>query len=805
MPSSRPLIVPFSNLSLDDLALVGGKNASLGELARSLPESGPGVPDGFAVTTAAFKRLMDEAGLRARVLELLDGLDKRDPEAFAARGHALRQAVLDTPLPDELADAIRKAYRALGKDVPVAVRSSATAEDLPGLSFAGQHESFLHVRGEDALLDACQRCFASLYTDRALSYRIDRQVDHASVALSIGVQRMVMSDDAVSGVMFTLDTETGSRQSVLVNAVYGNGEAIVQGVTEPDEYSVHKATYAEGFRAVHRHKVGRKHVRTVAGERGEARTEAVPEALRQRYCLNDEEVLELAGAAMAIEAHYSAFYGQDTPMDIEWAKDAGDGKLYILQARPETVQALAKAGEYTVYKLEGSGPTLTSGIAIGKKIGAGTARLVRDRTHLGAFEDGDILVTETTSPDWEPLMKRASALVTDHGGRTCHSAIVARELGLPAVVGTGDGTSAIKDGEPVTVNCADGETGKVLAGIIPVKVTKTDTSTLERPRTKVMLNVADPGQAFQLGMLPSDGVGLARIEFIITHAIGVHPMALLHPDKVEDSAVRTHLQELSKGFASGQEFFVQKLAEGVATIAAAFHPRPVIVRLSDFKSNEYAALLGGGAFEPAEENPMIGFRGAVRYTHPDYAEAFKLECAALKLARETMGFSNIKIMVPFCRTVEEADRVLDAMAQNGIKRGKNGLEVYVMCEIPSNVLSVDLFARRFDGFSIGSNDLTQLVLGTDRDSDRISGSFDERNPAVLKAITMAVEGAHLAGTPIGICGQAPSDYPDFTRFLVEKGVDSISVTSDSLLEMLGVARQAEQDLVATTLADDIMQ
>ncbi|MCJ9428838.1 phosphoenolpyruvate synthase [Kordiimonas marina] len=809
MNRQAALTLSFDSMSLDDLALVGGKNASLGELTRSLPKDGIGVPPGFAVTTEAFRLFLDQDGLREKVTGLLEGLDKSDMRAFQATGQKIRDAVLATNIPEGVADAIRKAYRDLsekvGRPVSVAVRSSATAEDLPGLSFAGQHDSYLFIEGEEALLDATRRCFASLYNDRAISYRIDQKVDHMAVAISVGVQMMVHSDTASAGVIFTLDPETGSRQSVLISAVYGTGEGIVQGIVEPDEYYVHKATFNAGYRTVYRHKRGAKLTKLIGGGDDPAAAPKeipVPTEDQSHYCLSDDEIMSLADAALAIESHYSSHYGHETPMDIEWGKDGVTGTLYILQARPETVESLVNPNEVTRFTLKGTGPVITSGRAVGKKIASGTARRVLSKDEIGDFQTGDILIAKTTSPDWEPIMKRAAAIVTDHGGRTCHSAIVSRELGIPAVVGTGNAMAVIKDGMEVTVNCAHGETGEVLDGLVPFSVQKTDIGKLKRPQTEIMVNIADPEQGFQMGMLPSDGVGLARIEFIITHAVGVHPMALLHPDKVTDVDARKNIEALTRDFPDGGAFFVNALAEGVAAIAASFHPRQVIVRMSDFKTNEYAALLGGADFERAEDNPMIGFRGAARYIHPDYAEAFALECAAIKRVREDMGLTNVKVMIPFCRSIHEAESVLRAMESRGLKRGENGLQVYIMCEIPSNVLSIDEFAKRFDGFSIGSNDLTQLVLGVDRDSAKLADTFNERDPAVKKAISMAIEGAHRGGRHIGICGQAPSDYPDFTRFLVEAGIDSISVTSDSFFEMFDIAARAEADLPVKKVVGD---
>lgn len=807
MPDSVPFTMPFEKVSLDDLALVGGKNASLGELTQNMGADAVNVPGGFAVTTAAFQCFMEQNDLNGTIRGLLDGLDKADMAAFQERGAALRSAVLATPFPVGVERAIISAYERLLSRVDssksVAVRSSATAEDLPGLSFAGQHDSFLFIKNSTDLLNACKHCYASLYNDRALSYRLDQGIDHMSVYLSVGVQIMIQSDEASSGVIFTIDPESGSRQSVLISAVYGTGEAIVQGLVEPDEYYVHKQTFIDGNRCVYRHKMGEKHLKTIAGGGDfSAPFASVPIPVSQQhiFCLTDEETLELAAAAISIEKRYSTRYGRDTPMDIEWAKDANDNRLYILQARPETVHALANTSELVSYSLESHGETLVTGVAVGRKIASGTARHIVSIDNLERFQKGDILIAETTSPDWEPIMKLAAAIVTDHGGRTCHSAIVARELGIPAIVGTITGTQKIADGMAITVSCAEGETGRVMKGNLPIAVTKTNLDALAHPKTKVMVNIANPELASQVGCLPCDGVGLARTEFIIANTIGAHPMALLNADNLVDLELRDGIAGLIDFHKSGKSFFVTALAEGVATIAAALYPRPVIVRTSDFKSNEYAALVGGELYEENEENPMIGFRGAARYIHPDYADAFALECEAFKWAREEMGFRNIKLMIPFCRTITEAETVLSRMKQYGLNRGEHDLEIYMMCEIPSNVLLIDEFSRLFDGFSIGSNDLTQLVLGVDRDSSKLASTFDERDPAVLSAIKMAVQGARRNDKPIGICGQAPSDYPDFTRFLVEHGIDSISVTSDSFFETLQTIYDVEVGAHAKTVS-----
>ena len=793
-------ILWLDEITLDDVPRVGGKNASLGEMIQALAPQGVPVPGGFAVTADAYRRVVGQAGVKARIDDLLAGLDKADLEDFARRGRALREAVYGAAIPDDLAGEIADAYHRLeteyGADVDVAVRSSATAEDLPSASFAGQHETFLNVHSVHQLLDACRRCFASLFTDRAISYRIDQGFDHADVALSIGVQKMVRADRGSAGVIFTLDPESGFRDVVLITAAYGLGETVVQGTVSPDEFYVHKPTFEDGHRTVLRRTLGGKHVKMIYADgssRLATRTVATPLASRDWFCLRDQEVLTLADHALKIERHYSERAGRPMPMDIEWAKDGLTGELYILQARPETVRSQQAPNLLKEYRLAGSAPVLATGRAVGDAIASGPVRIIHDVRALASFQTGEVLVARTTTPDWEPVMKRAAAIVTDLGGRTCHAAIVARELGIPAIVGATGATDTLEAGAPVTVSCAEGDEGRVYVGQVPFDVQAVDMAALARPRTKIMVNLGNPDRAFQTGLLPCDGVGLARIEFIIAEAVRAHPMALIHPERVEDKLERAELKQLIGHHRDGSAFFVEKLSEGVGTIAAAFYPRPVIVRLSDFKTNEYAALLGGRFFETAEANPMIGFRGAARYAHPAYAEGFALECAAMRRVRHDMGLTNVRLMIPFCRRAEEADRVLEAMAHNGLTRGADGLEVYVMCEIPANVLAVDAFAERFDGFSIGSNDLTQLVLGVDRDSDIVAFDFDERDPAVLEAVRLAIEGAHRHGRPIGICGQAPSDYPDFAAFLVTHGIDSISLNPDSVLKTTRAILDAETE------------
>jgi pyruvate,water dikinase len=676
----------------------------------------------------------------------------------------------------------------------VAVRSSATAEDLPTASFAGQHETFLNVHGAERVVEACRRCFASLFTDRAISYRIDQGFDHLSIGLSAGIMKMVRSDLASSGVMFTIDTESGFNEVVFITGAYGLGENVVQGVVDPDEFYVHKPTYGLGFRAVLKRSLGSKQVKMIYSQgRGGQPTANVPTpaADRGRFCLNDDEVLTLAGYGIEVERHYSERAGKPVPMDIEWAKDGIDGQLYLVQARPETVVSQRAGTSLVEYRVQPGARVLAEGRAVGVAAAAGPVRVVASTEGLGAFRPGEVLVADTTTPDWEPVMKTAAAIVTNRGGRTCHAAIVARELGIPAVVGASDATVSLVTGREVTVSCADGEVGRVYEGLVPIEVTEVDLSDLGTTRTEIMVNIGNPDLAFQTSRLPVDGVGLARMEFIISESIRAHPMALLDPDKVVDEQERREVIDLVGGYPTGADYFVERLSEGVGTIAAAFYPNPVIVRMSDFKTNEYASLLGGRGFEPVEANPMIGFRGASRYAHPAYAAGFALECAAMKRARDEMGLTNIKLMIPFCRTVAEGQRVLDVMARNGLVRGQGGLEVYVMCEIPNNVVQVDAFAEIFDGFSIGSNDLTQLVLGVDRDSDLVAFDFDERDNGVIEMIDQAVAGAHRHGRHIGICGQAPSDFPEVAARLVEMGIDSISLNPDTVLRTIPIISGAE--------------
>jgi pyruvate, water dikinase len=782
------LIRWFRDTGMQDVPLVGGKNASLGELCRELVPKGVRVPDGFAITADGYRFFVRSAGLAPVIEGALAGLDARDVEDLRRRGREVRHAMLAASLPLELEQAITAAYDRLGagsaEPIDVAVRSSATAEDLPEASFAGQQETYLNVHGHAALLESCRRCFASLFTDRAISYRAERGFAQGAIALSIGVQRMVRSDLGTAGVMFSIDTETGFRDAVLINASYGLGENVVQGAVTPDEYYVFKPTLAQGFRPILRKRAGTKEfklVYDVGGSKG-VKNVPVPAADRVRFAVGDDDILTLARWACLIEEHYSDKQGRPTPMDMEWAKDGRTGELFVVQARPETVQAQRRRDVLETYCLGEKGRLVATGQSVGEKIGQGRAHVIRDAQALGEFREGEVLVTDKTDPDWEPVLKKAAAVVTNRGGRTCHAAIVSRELGIPAVVGTETGTDAIRTGQEVTVSCAEGDKGFVYDGRLAFDVQRTDLSGLRRPRTKVMMNVGNPDEAFTLSFIPNDGVGLAREEFIISSAIKIHPLALLDYEHLDDASAKAEIDSLTAGYADKPQFFVDKLAEGVAMIAAAFYPKEVIVRLSDFKSNEYANLIGGRRYEPVEENPMLGFRGASRYYDPRYRAGFALECRAMKKVRDEMGLTNVKLMIPFCRTIGEAGRVLAELAQNGLRRGERGLEVYVMCEIPSNAISAAAFAEIFDGFSIGSNDLTQLVLGVDRDSQIVAHIFDERDPAVKAMIAGVIREARARGRKIGICGQAPSDYPEFAQFLVEQGIDSISLNPDAVLK-----------------------
>jgi pyruvate, water dikinase len=794
----------FSDLRLRDIAEVGGKNASLGELYSTLSAEGVRVPDGFALPAAAYRDMLARSGAWDELRRLLANFDHHNVPLLAERAAAARKIVYEAAGNTDLRTHIAEAYQALeqkcGASVAVAVRSSANAEDLPTASFAGQHDSFLNVHGEAEVIDACRRCIASIFTDRAIVYRIDNGFDHFKVALSVGVMKMVRADLAASGVIFTLDTESGFRDVVFVTASWGLGENIVQGNVDPDEFYVHKPTFSQGYRALLSRRLGNKQMRLVyAPGHGDPSTRNLPtrRTERERFCLTDAEVLELAGSAMRIEDHYSALTGRPTPMDIEWAKDGEDGRLYIVQARPETVASQRVPEAFESYALKATGKLLVIGRAVGEKIASGEIRIVANAHDLAAFRPGEVLVAEATSPDWEPVMKTAAAIITNRGGRTCHAAIVARELGVPGVVGAEDAVEKLANGRIVTVSCADGETGKVYEAKVPFEVTRVAAAALPRPRTAIMVNLGNPELAYRTAMLPNDGVGLARMEFIINEHIGVHPMALVHPEKVSSKKARNAITRLARPYQRPADFFVDQLSQGVGTIAAAFYPKPVILRLSDFKTNEYASLIGGAGFEPKEANPMLGFRGASRYSHPAYGEGFALECEALARVRNEMGLINLRVMVPFCRRVAEAKTVIETMARHGLKRGDNGLAIYVMCEIPNNVIEIDAFAKLFDGFSIGSNDLTQLTLGVDRDSEIVAFDFDERDPGMLEMLRLAVTGARRNQRHVGICGEAPANYPEIAQFLTRLGIDSISVNAASLLRTFTAVHAAEQQLAVS--------
>ncbi|MCK9391550.1 MAG: phosphoenolpyruvate synthase [Syntrophales bacterium] len=799
--NDNKLVLWFDELQLADIPQVGGKNASLGEMRRELIPKGVSIPDGYAITAFAYRYLLESAGIRDQIKAVLSDLDTHDLQNLRDRGRKVRELIYNAPFPKDLKAAISDAYKKLcdeyGENTDVAVRSSATAEDLPDASFAGQQETYLNITGEDALLEACKHCFASLFTDRAISYRFDKGFDHMSIALSIGVQKMVRSDLASSGVIFSIDTESGFKEAILITAAYGLGETVVQGTVNPDEFFVFKPTLKQGHRPIVQKKLGTKEFKMVyAGGKGGEATETVSVAIeeRRKFCLNEDEILKLARWTTIIEDHYSQEAGYFKPMDIEWGKDGRTGELFILQARPETVQSQKDANVLESYVLMEHKAPLVQGTAVGSKIGAGPVHIIESVNEIMTFKKGEVLVTDMTDPDWEPVMKIAAAIVTNRGGRTCHAAIVSRELGVPCIVGTENGTKALQGVKEATVSCAEGEVGNVYAGILKFEVQRVDAKNLERPKTKIMMNVGNPENAFNLAAIPSDGVGLARLEFIINQFISIHPMALIQFDKVADPAIREKIESLTYGYKNKADFFVDKLAQGVAKIAAAFYPNDVVVRMSDFKSNEYKNLIGGQYFEMDEENPMIGFRGASRYYNERYRDAFALECEAMKKVRNDMGLTNAILMIPFCRTVEEGKKVVEVMADRGLVQGENGLEIYMMVEIPSNVLLIEEFGEIFDGFSIGSNDLTQLTLGLDRDSFLVSHIFDERNKAVMDLIRIAITKANKMGKKIGICGQAPSDYPEFARFLVECGISSISLNSDTVIKTTIDIKETEKSL-----------
>ena len=798
MIPKAPLVVWFEKLGRGDVSLVGGKNASLGEMVRHLGERGVRVPRGFATTAQSYWQFVDANELRETMVDSLAALEAGHA-SLAEVGATIRHEFLRGTWPQDLAEAIQAAYQELcqrtGKaDADVAVRSSATAEDLPDASFAGQQESYLNIRGEKALLDACRRCYASLFTDRAISYRQAKRFDHLKVALSVGVQTMVRSDLGGAGVMFSIDTETGFDKVVLVNAAWGLGENVVQGAVDPDEYQVFKPLLSQpSLVPIIEKKLGEKAKKMIYAQDSDRPTRNVPtsKAERATFVLSDQDILALGRWACVIEDHYGY------PMDMEWAKDGESGELFILQARPETVQSRKEASAFRSYRIKSKGRKLASGLSIGDAVVSGRACLIDNPRDIGRFVDGTILVTQTTDPDWVPIMKRAAAVITDHGGRTSHAAIVSRELGLPAIVGTGDATRILHDEQEVTVSCAEGDEGFIYEGTADFEVEELDLKLIPETRTKVMLNFANPAAAFRWWRIPADGVGLARMEFVVSNQIKVHPMALVRYDTLKDEDAKRAIAELTQGYEDKTEYFVDRLARGLARIAAAHYPKPVIVRMSDFKTNEYANLVGGAAFEPKEENPMLGFRGASRYYSPRYRDGFALECRAIRRLREEMGFRNVIVMIPFCRSTKEADRVLVVMAESGLRRGENGLEVYVMCEIPSNVILAKAFAERFDGFSIGSNDLTQLTLGVDRDSEELAGLFDEQDEAVKWMIDSVIQEAHKSGTKVGLCGQAPSDHPEFAEFLVACGINSVSVSPDSFIAVKRRVAAAEAAMKGT--------
>ena len=786
--AKKDLVIWFDKLGKEDVPLVGGKNASLGEMIRNLGQKGVNVPSGFAVTAYAYKYMIEKAGIDKKIREILSGLDTSNVLDLAERGQKIRNLIISTPIPSELEKDVRKYYRVMekryGKNVDVAVRSSATAEDLPDASFAGQQETFLNVRGEDDLLDKTRKCFASLFTNRAISYRVDKGFDHLSVYLSVGVQKMVRSDLASSGVVFSIDTETGFKNAVYITGAYGLGENVVQGIVNPDQFYVFKPTLLKGFRSILEKKLGSKVEKLVYGKKGTIQ-KPVPKRDQNNFVLSDDEIIKLAKWACIIEDHYGK------PMDIEWAKDGITKELFIVQARPETVHSLKDATVIQTFVLEEVGKLLAEGEAVGTKIGQGSVNVIENVKDIHKFQKGQVLVTDMTDPDWEPIMKIAEAIVTNRGGRTCHAAIISRELGIPCVIGTGDGTSRLKQVSKVTIDCSEG-TGRIYEGLLKYRVDEVKLDSIPATKTKIMMNVGVPEKAFTQSQIPNDGVGLAREEFIINSYIGIHPLALIEYWGLKNKAksnkklakVIKIIDEKSVNYKDKVEFFVDTLARGIAKIAAAFYPNDVIVRMSDFKTNEYANLVGGYLYEPEEHNPMIGWRGASRYYDPKFKPAFELECRAIKKARDEMGLSNIKPMIPFCRTPDEGKQVIKTMNEFGLKQGENNLEIYVMCEIPSNVVVADQFAEIFDGFSIGSNDLTQLTLGLDRDSDLVAHIFDERNDAVKRLVSQVIETAHKH-TPrrkVGICGQAPSDFPEFADFLVECGIDSISLNPDTLMK-----------------------
>lgn len=801
MDKNNAFVLWFDQLRNEDVGLVGGKNASLGEMYSELTQEGVNIPNGFAVTAKAYFHLLDSNDARHKIKDILKDLNTHDLHNLQDKGHKVRELIRSLEFPNDLKEAIIEGYKNMcfqyGEGTDVAVRSSATAEDLPDASFAGQQETYLNIRGEKALLDACKNCFASLFTNRAISYREDKGFDHFSIGLSIGVQKMVRSDLATSGVMFSIDTESGFKDAAFITAAYGLGENVVQGAVNPDEYYVFKPTLREGFKPIISKKLGSKEIKMVYDLQGSKPVKNIPVDVehRQTYACSDEEILQLAKWATQIEDHYSRKAGFLKPMDMEWAKDGVTGELFIVQARPETVQSRKDANVMEEYvNPQKDAKKLVVGNSVGSKIGKGKAHVIKDVSGIHDFKKGEVLVTEMTDPDWEPIMKIASAIVTNRGGRTCHAAIISRELGIPCVVGTQNGTQAINSGQDVTVDCSQGNKGYVYEGLIDFNIEKHDLGQMPKPKTKIMMNIGNPEQAFELSRIPNEGVGLAREEFIINNSIGIHPNALLFPEKVESEMDKKEIESKTRGYGDKTQFYVDKLAEGISTLCAAFYPKPVIIRLSDFKSNEYANLLGGKSFEPKEDNPMIGWRGASRYYDEKFKQAFGLECKAILKVRNEFGLKNLKIMIPFCRTLDEGKKVLATMESFGLRKGEDGLQVMVMCEIPANVILADQFLDVFDGFSIGSNDLTQLTLGVDRDSELVSHVYDERNQAVKDLLAKVIKIANDKGKYIGICGQAPSDFEDFALFLVEQGIQTMSLNPDTVIKTTLKIAEKEKEL-----------
>ena len=804
MDKSNMFILWFDQLCNDDVAFVGGKNASLGEMFSNLTPKGIRIPNGFAITAHAYRYFLEKAGIKDKIRHILHDLDTTNMKNLSDRGEKVRETILEAEFPEDLKKAILISYRDLcgaynkdRSDVDVAIRSSATAEDLPDASFAGQQETYLNIKGDMHVLESVKKCIASLFTNRAISYRVDKKFDHFSIALSVGVQKMVRSDMACSGVMFSIDTESGFKDAVLINGSWGLGENIVQGAVNPDEFYVFKPTLKQGFKPVISKQLGTKELKMIYthdGSKSSTKNIHTPPADKEKFCLTNDEVLTLAKWGCAIEDHYSWKAGHLKPMDMEWAKDGQTNELYIVQARPETVISQKNKNVLQTYVLKQKGPVLVKGKSVGSRIGAGEANVIKNVHDIGQFKKGQVLVTDMTDPDWEPIMKIASAIVTNRGGRTCHAAIISRELGIPCVVGTTEATEKIKSGEQITVSCAEGDEGFVYDGQLQFVVESLDLGSVQKPKTHIMMNVADPSQAFELSFLPNDGIGLVREEFVLNNTIAVHPLALLGYDNLKDLEAKKKIAQLTIAYPNKRQFYVDKLAQGVGMIAAAFYPKPVIVRLSDFKSNEYANLIGGKEFEPKEDNPMIGWRGAARYYDPKYIKGFEMECEALLKVRSEYGLKNIIIMIPMCRTIEEGNKVLKIMADNGLARGQDGLKVYCMCEVPSNVILAEQFMDIFDGFSIGSNDLTQMTLAVDRDSEIVSHVFNERNDAVKTLVKSVIGVCNRREKYIGICGDAPSTYPEFTKFLVESGIQCISLTSDTVVKTTMLVYETEKKL-----------